>query len=81
MMSRYPIGHSGWGASFTCPSLLTGTWGCIAHAKTVDGDQSFWKVFWRWGEDYSGASVTVTGPNAVDIAYSSTATGNFVQLW
>jgi hypothetical protein len=81
VMSSYPVGNQGWRVSFACPSLLALSWGCIPHAKTVEGSQSFWKVFWRWGEDYPHTSTVATGPYSLEIAYSPIATKSFVQLW
>ena len=80
--SRYPIGHPGWGATFACPSVLTTVWSCVSHAKTIDGSQSFWKVFWRWGEEYTDASVGATGNDTAAFTYSGAgASPNFVELW
>jgi hypothetical protein len=55
LTSRYPIGHGGWQASFICPSYsVKGVdWTCLSHSDSIQGDQSYWKVFWRWGDPYS----------------------------
>jgi hypothetical protein len=81
MMSRYPIEDGGWRVTMWCPSLLGATWSCIKHAMTLDGGQSFWKIFWRWGEDYQGASVTSPIPGEVQFAHSSESTPSFQKLW
>ena len=53
MMSAFPIGHGGWRVTISCPSILVNTtWTCINHAELLQGDQSFWKAVWRWGEPY-----------------------------
>ena len=81
VMSRYAIGHGGWRVLLTCPSLENGTWSCIKHAVTLSGSQSFWKIFWRWGEDYQDTSVTRTRPEGIQFGYSGEATPSFQQLW
>ena len=83
IMSRYPIGHGGWKVSFSCPSTLAeGRWTCIPHAGTLLGDDSYWKVIWRWGEDYPNISVGASRPWTAAFAYSSTnATGDLQALW
>jgi hypothetical protein len=82
MMSRYSIGHGGWRVSLACPSVLTTSWSCAGHEKTLDGNQSFWKVFWRWGEEYTDVSAAAVGNDTVSFAYSGAGTTqNFVQLW
>ena len=61
LTSKYPIGHSGWQASFLCPSysLKGADWICLNHSDSIQGDQSYWKVFWRWGDPYPNV---VAGP-------------------
>ena len=82
VMSRYPIEHPGWRVTLACPSTLTSSWSCIGHAKTLDGSQSFWKVFWRWGEDYPGALVAAGGNDTAVLEYSAAgASPNFTELW
>jgi len=82
IMSRYPIGHDGWRAALTCPAVLTSGWTCVPHAKTLSGDQSFWKVFWRWGEDYPNAIVLSPRPDYLVFEYSSaSSTLSFEDLW
>jgi hypothetical protein len=85
VLSRYPIGHGGWSVSFSCPATLVGTgWSCIAHARTLQGGQSFWKVIWRWGEDYPNVEATPSTQqnDTVTFSYSVHETmGNFVNLW
>jgi hypothetical protein len=82
IMSRYPIGHPGWRASFTCPSLLVGSWSCASEVRTLAGSQSYWKVFWRWGEEYPDVSVMPSTNYAAGFAYSgSGGTPSFTELW
>ncbi len=81
MMSRYPIGHGGWTVAISCPSLLTTQWSCVDHAKTLQGGQSFWKVFWRWGEDYPNVKVSAAGTDRIAFGYSPTSVQSFVALW
>ena len=53
MMSAFPIDNPEWRVSISCPSILVNsTWICINHAELLQGDQSFWKAIWRWGEPY-----------------------------
>jgi hypothetical protein len=81
VMSRYPIGQGDWRVLISCPSLFNGTWSCIDHAMTLDGSQSFWKIFWRWGEDYQGVSVTSTRTGEIQFGYSGESTPSFQRLW
>jgi len=82
IMSRYPIGHGGWDVALACPAILDSEWSCVSHAKTLAGDQSFWKVFWRWGEDYPDAMVVSPQPGYLVFGFSSTySTTSFVSLW
>ena len=80
--SRYPIGHSGWTVALTCPAILNVGWSCVPHAKTLAGDQSFWKVFWRWGEDYPNTTVVSPQPDVLIFGFSSaSSTPSFESLW
>ncbi len=81
VMSGYPIGHGGWAVHLTCPEVLTEAWACVSHAETLAGEQSYWKVFWRWGEDYPNVSVTSEGGQSIGFAYSSTSAQSFDRLW
>jgi hypothetical protein len=81
VMSQYPIGHGGWAITLTCPGVLEAGWSCVPHARTITGSQSFWKVFWRWGEDYSDVAALSTGSDRILFEYSSAATENFRSLW
>ena len=82
IMSRYPIGHGGWDVALTCPAVLNSEWSCVPHAKTLAGDQSFWKVFWRWGEDYPDVMLVSPQPAHMVFGFSSTSsTTSFVSLW
>jgi len=81
VMSRYSIGHGGWRVVLTCPSVQNVTWACVNHAMTLDGSQSFWKIFWRWGEDYQGMSVGSPRPGEIEFGYANESTPSFQQLW
>lgn len=83
VMSRYPIGHGGWRVAFDCPSTLAnGKWTCVAHAGTLLGEDSYWKVIWRWGEDYPDVSASSVERANVFFGFSSTnATEGFRALW
>jgi len=82
IMSRYPIGHPGWTVALTCPAILNVEWSCVPHVRTLAGDQSFWKVFWRWGEDYPNTTVVSPQPDLLIFEFSSpTLTPSFESLW
>ena len=83
VMSRYPIGHAGWNVNFTCPAFLANqTWTCIGHALSLQGDQSYWKALWRWGENYRGvAAVPEPIDQSVTFSYSSTTLPDFQVFW
>ena len=81
-MSRYPIGHGGWSVTLGAPSLYWGGgWSGVAHAATLQGADSYWKVIWRWGESYPGVAVSSPAPGTVDIGYSGQTTESFSPLW
>jgi hypothetical protein len=81
IMSRYSIGHGGWSVALACPAILNPAWRCVDHASTLNGDQSYWKVFWRWGEDYQAVSVSSTQGQTVLFGYSPSGTRSFASLW
>ncbi len=83
VMSRYPIGHPGWSATFVCPAYLNSSeWACVPHAATLQGSQSYWKALWRWGEDYQGVSASAKlASKSVTFVYGSTTMTNFRVLW
>jgi hypothetical protein len=82
IMSRYPIGRGGWTVELGCPSVLTSGWNCIQHSETLDGDQSYWKVIWRWGEPYPHVSALATGGQSLLLSYSpNSTTRSFQILW
>jgi len=81
IMSGYPIGHGGWSVKLSCPSILTTAWACVTHAKTLTGNQSYWKVFWRWGEDYPNVSESTEGAQSIGFRFAQTSARSFDQLW
>jgi len=81
VMSSYSLGHGGWRVLLTCPSVQNVTWSCVSHAMTLDGSQSFWKIFWRWGESYQGMSVSSSYPGEMEFGYANESTPSFQRLW
>jgi len=82
VMSRYPIGQGGWRVSFNCPSTPSeDAWTCIPHATSVSGQNSYWKVIWRWGENYPNVAVTPQEFESAVFQYSAMGTGDFQRLW
>ncbi|MDE1853587.1 MAG: hypothetical protein KGI38_07560 [Thaumarchaeota archaeon] len=83
VMSRYPVGHAGWKVEFVCPYLIfNGIQACAGHAATLRGEDSYWKVIWRWGEDYPNVSVSPVGSQGAVFEYSAAApTPGFQKLW
>ncbi len=83
VMSAFPIGHSGWRVTIACPSIvLNSTRACIDHAEFFQGDISFWKALWRWGENYPNAGATVN-PEAktMTFQYSQASVQDFQTAW
>ena len=83
VMSAYPIGHAGWRATVSCPAILeNSTWMCISHAELLQGDQSYWKALWRWGESYPGVGATIN-PQSKEITfqYSQQTLADFQHAW
>ena len=83
VMSAFPIGHPGWTVTVACPSIIANsTWVCINHAEFFQGDASFWKALWRWGENYPDAGAAVD-PDAKTIRfqYSDVPVRNFQTAW
>ena len=75
IMSRYPIGHGGWTVTFSCPGTLQNhVWGCVQQARVAEGGFSFWKVLWRWGEDYPNVTVEGDGRTYYTFSYSPNST-------
>jgi hypothetical protein len=83
IMSSYPIRQEGWRASVSCPSILEdSTWICIHHADLLQGDQSFWKAIWRWGEPYNNVGATVNpGERKMTFEYSPGTFQSFQVAW
>lgn len=82
MMSGFPIGRPGWAVSFTCPSYLqNGTWKCLEHSDSIQGDQAYWKVIWRWGEPYYNVDARASNNTGVTFSYSPTTIPSFKPLW
>jgi len=83
MMSRYPIGRGGWLVTLECPAYMAASgWKCVDHARTLEGGQSYWKVLWRWGEDYPHVVALPNGGQGVAFSYSPSATmESFQSLW
>ncbi|QQG48157.1 MAG: hypothetical protein HY247_05215 [archaeon] len=72
-----------WSVTLSCPAIPhNGSWTCVDHAQTLQGDQSFWKVLWRWGELFP--KVDVAGDNAtktIIVSGSENTVGSFEPLW
>lgn len=83
IMSAYPIGHGGWEVGASCPSTLSGgKWKCLGDVAFFQGDISFWKALWRWGEDYPGAGAVVDrGNRTLTILYSAEGFHDFQKAW
>jgi len=83
MMSAFPIRHAGWSVAIACPSTVQdGAWTCINHADLFQGDTSYWKALWRWGENYGGESATINGgTKTITFQYSKTSVRNFQPAW
>ena len=83
VMSRAPIAQGGWTVTMYAPSLLTGgSWGTVEHAATLQGADSYWKVIWRWGEQYPNVSVSSPAPGTIVLQHSAlSSTPSFVRLW
>jgi hypothetical protein len=79
--SRYAMGHGGWTVAFSCPSTLDGVWTCTNNVRTIQGGASYWKVLWKWGEDYPNVVAATLGNHAFSLGYSPTSTmTNFQPL-
>ncbi len=72
-----------WSVSFECPSIFwIGKWGCIDHSESLQGDQSYWKVLWRWGETFPGVQAQANATShTVTFHNSSSTIGSFVTYW
>lgn len=83
IMSAFPIDHLGWRVTVVCPSVvLNSTWECINHAEFFQGDISFWKALWRWGENYSSAGATVNSEaKTMAFRYSLVPVQDFQTAW
>jgi len=55
---------------------------CIDHAEFFQGDSSFWKALWRWGENYPSAGATVNpGSKTMTFQYSQVPAQDFQTAW
>lgn len=82
VMSAYPIGHSGWRAMLTCPETFSvgASPACVPHAGVVQGSNSFWKVIWKWGEDYPNVGVAAS-QGSVTFYYSTADAATEGPIW
>lgn len=83
VMSGYPIERPGWRVAVECPSLYIGaTWECLKSVEFFQGDISFWKALWRWGENYPGAGASVDPGNDTFVLHFSTeGLRDFQKAW
>ncbi len=83
VMSAFPIGHPGWRVTVSCPSMEVGsTWRCIDHAGIVQGDNSYWKFIWRWGENYPDVgAATSPKTKTMTFQYSQVPVQDFQTAW
>jgi hypothetical protein len=83
IMSSYPIGHGGWEVASSCPSILAGgRWGCLRDVEFFQGDISFWKALWRWGENYPDVGAVVDqGSETMTFHYSTEGFHDFQRAW
>lgn len=83
ILSASPLSGGGAKVEFTCPAVLVqGDWTCISHASTLKGADSYWKVIWRWGEDYPNISISSVGGDRAIFEYTQgNATSSFRTLW
>jgi hypothetical protein len=83
VMSAFPIGRSGWRLVVSCPAIIkNSTWRCIDHAGLVQGDNSYWKFIWRWGENYPGVGATTTkDAKTIVFQYSQVSVHDFQSAW
>jgi hypothetical protein len=83
IMSAYPIGHGGWEVASSCPSTLVGgRWGCLGDVEFFQGDISFWKALWRWGENYPDVGAMVgQGNQTMILHYSTDSFHSFQKAW
>jgi len=83
VMSAFPIEHPGWRVTVACPSIvLNSTWACIDHAEFFQGDSSYWKALWRWGENYPSAGAAADpGAKTMTFQYSETPAQDFQTAW
>jgi hypothetical protein len=72
-----------WSVSFKCPSIFwNGAWNCIDHSESLQGDQSYWKVLWRWGETFPGVQAQANATaHTVTFRDSNSTMGSFVTFW
>jgi hypothetical protein len=73
----------GWTVLLTCPSVFwDDKWTCVSHAQTLQGDQSYWKALWRWGESFPGVSaVTNSSTHSFVLQSGSPEMNSFTTLW
>ncbi|MDV3278356.1 MAG: hypothetical protein LYZ69_07825 [Nitrososphaerales archaeon] len=75
--------NGAWAVTFACPSiLLNGTWSCVDHAQSLQGNQSYWKVLWRWGETFPNVGAAADAATKTVSFHDSTSTiGSFADFW
>jgi hypothetical protein len=73
----------GWSVLLTCPSVYwNDAWTCVSHAQTVQGDQSYWKALWRWGEFFPDVKAVANAPaHSFVLEGGGPEMGSFTSLW
>ena len=80
--SAYPIQDSNWKVFVQCPNIvLKGARSCIPAASYINGDQSFWKALYTFGETYHGMTFSYLGNYEVEFYYSGHSPKNRATIW
>ncbi|MGI0092274.1 MAG: hypothetical protein ACREBS_11255 [Nitrososphaerales archaeon] len=80
--SAYPDRDANWQVFVQCPNIvLNGSRSCIPAAAYLNGDQSFWKVLYTFGETYPGMTFSYLGNHEVEFYYSGQSPKTGATIW
>ena len=80
--SAYPIESADWNVELQCPKLvMNGSWMCLQSAGFISGVHSYWKVWYTFGESYSGLSFRYMGNYTTNFYYSGSSPRDGTSIW
>ncbi len=82
VFSGYPITNGFWHVIIECPYLvLNGSSACLPSANFISGEHSYWKLLYRFGQDYPGVGFKYLGNQTVEFYYAGSSPADETKIW